>query len=137
MSPSQPFLEESPRQLALVHPGISERSPHLFSEPYWLLTSKRKDIGCTGRGRRTLCLGFFTPEPFPMALRPFPYASGRRFSRSFSRKEFWVGAESCHTHTWMRSSTYLFSAATLGKRLPGGKSLGLGTWGGVSPSAPH
>lgn len=57
VSPSQPFLEESPRHLALVHPGISERSPHLFSEPYWLLTSKRKDIGCTGRGAKNTVLG--------------------------------------------------------------------------------
>lgn len=55
--PSQPFLEESPRWLTLVHPGISERSPHFFPEPYRLLTSKRKDIGCTGRGAKNTVLG--------------------------------------------------------------------------------
>lgn len=52
-------------------------------------------------------------------------------SRNFSHKECWVGAEFCHTHAWM-SSTYLFSAATLGARLPGGKSLGMQGPGGLS-----
>lgn len=60
-------------------------------------------------------LGLFQSH-FLWVYAPVPYAAGRGFRRSISQKECWVGAETCHIHTWMReASTFLYLTAAPGE----------------------